>query len=482
MWELIQSNKRKSFFLFIAMGLCLMTLGYFLGGYVMGDPRTGGIYGVIFATAIWLIMASVGYFNGDAIMLAACHAKEVSHDVHPQLYNVVEEMKIAANLKAMPRVYIIPDPTPNAFATGRKPEKSAIAVTAGLLAKLNRDELQGVIAHEMSHIMNRDVLYMTFAGVMLGSIVMISEVFLRGMWYTGAAGSRYRSRSRGGNQGAMAIVAIVFAILAPIVARLLYFAISRKREYLADASAVRLSRYPEGLASALEKISSNRTPLANVNKVTAPMFIVNPLRKRGTASLASNWGSTHPPIKERIAILRKMSQGVNYTHYQKAFMLARGKQDKIIPRSGLSDRDLIPIRQSKIPTDVPAENKIEKRNLGDMLMAVNQYAFLACVCGLKIKIPPDFKKDKITCPRCRRELEVPTSELATMAAAVGTVLKEVDKTKAQKPKLEMGNVYKRKGTGWESFKCSCGKILQLSPSFQGTSIMCNSCRKRTQIT
>ena len=280
MWELIRQNKRKSFLLFIGMGCLLMLLGYIIGAAYA--PPSGGIAGLSIAIMIWVILSLVSYFNGDSIALSVSGAKEITRDVHPQLFNVVEEMKIAAGLPAMPKIYIIDSPAPNAFATGRKPEKCAIAVTAGLLERLNRDELQGVIAHETSHIHNRDILFMTFAGIMLGSIVLISEVYFRGLMFRGVS-SRRRSSSRSGGQAQaiIAIAAIVLAILAPIIAQLLYLAVSRRREYLADASAARLTRYPEGLASALEKISKSTADLPKANKVTAPMYIVNPLKKKG---------------------------------------------------------------------------------------------------------------------------------------------------------------------------------------------------------
>ncbi len=281
MWELIQSNKRKTMALFIVMGIALIILGFLVGSYFF--PGDGGIYGIIFALFIWFILSMISYTAGSSILLSVSSAREVTPDVHPQLFNIVEEMQIAANLPKMPKVYIINEAAPNAFATGIKPESSAITVTAGLLSKLNRDELQGVIAHEMSHIANRDILIMTFAGIMLGSIVLISEVFLRGLWFSGGSSARYRSKSssEGGQaQIVIMVIAIVFAILAPIAAQLLYFAISRRREYLADANGARLTRYPEGLASALEKISSTDLDLKSANKVTAPMFIINPLKEK----------------------------------------------------------------------------------------------------------------------------------------------------------------------------------------------------------
>ena len=190
MWELIESNRRKSLVLFISMGITLLLLGYFLGSSYY--PDGGGFVGIFFAFLIWGILSPISYFSGSKILLAVSGAKEVRKEVHPQLFNIVEEMKISASLPAMPKVYIINEAAPNAFATGIKPENSAIAVTAGMLARLNRDELQGVVAHEVSHIVNRDVMFMTFSGIMLGSIVLISEVFLRSLWF---GGGRYSSKS-----------------------------------------------------------------------------------------------------------------------------------------------------------------------------------------------------------------------------------------------------------------------------------------------
>ncbi|MFC1554766.1 M48 family metallopeptidase [candidate division KSB1 bacterium] len=411
MWELIRLNRRKSMVLFFFMGLALLVLGYFVGFAFF--PEGGGALGLVFAFLIWVILSLISYFNGDSILLAASKAKEVTPDVHPQLYNIVEEMKIASNMPVMPKVYIIPEEAPNAFATGRKPEKCAVAVTAGLLSRLNRNELQGVIAHEVSHIVNRDILFMTFAGILLGSIVLISHIFLRGMFYSSLSGRRYSSnRSSGGGQAQaiVMIVAIVLAILAPIMAQLLYFAISRKREYLADASAVRLTRYPEGLASALEKISNNTKELASANKVTAPMYIANPLKKKGKK--LSNLTSTHPPINERVKILRNISQGANFHNYQDAYSKITNSSSTIIPASGLKDTENISIRKADKEKPDKKSRKKGMRDVGDLMMKMNQYAFLACACGLKLKIPPDFKRKEVACPKCSRKHEVPMAELA----------------------------------------------------------------------
>jgi len=403
MWELIEANRRKSLILFISLGLTLLILGYFFGSAYY--PDGGGFIGIFFALIIWGILSLISYFSGSKILLAVSGAKEVTKEVHPQLFNVVEEMKISAGLPAMPKVYIINEIAPNAFATGIKPENSAVAVTAGLLARLNRDELQGVIAHEVSHIVNRDVLFMTFAGIMLGSIVLISEVFLRSLWFGG--GGRYSSKSsKSSGQGQMIImiVAIVFAILAPILAQLLYFAISRKREYLADASAVRYTRYPEGLASALEKISDNSIELKTANKVTAPMYIVNPLKPKGQK--LSDLTSTHPPISERVRILRSISGGANYIDYQNAFNKIKRGKETLIPSSGLFDQSVIGLKEVATTSALLGLNKQTKRDTGDIMMRVNQYSFINCSCGLKIKIPPDFNKKEFFCPRCGRKHSV----------------------------------------------------------------------------
>ena len=282
----------------ILMAVCLLVLGFIIGMVFFGTE--GGFFGIIIASAIWLILSMISFSAGDQILLTASKAIPITHDVHPQLFNIVEEMSIASGLP-MPKVYIINDPAPNAFATGRNPKTASVAVTAGLLGKLNRDELQGVIAHEMSHILHRDILFITMAGIMLGSIVLLSQIFLRGMFYSSMTGSRRRYSSGGKSGGGQAqlvmlVVAIVAAILAPIMAQLLYFAISRKREYLADAGAARLTRYPEGLACALEKIAGDRSPqIASANKVTSPMYIVNPFKKKKGMKL-SDLSSTHPPV------------------------------------------------------------------------------------------------------------------------------------------------------------------------------------------
>jgi heat shock protein HtpX len=302
--ERIAVNRRNSLLLIAAFLAFVAVFGYVIGWAWIGDP-VGAIFGLVLAFVVGTVSGLATYYGGDKVVLAASRAREITHDEAPVLFNVVEEMAIAAGLP-MPKVYIIEDTAPNAFATGRDPEHAAVAVTSGLLEKLNRDELQGVIAHEMSHVGNFDIRYAMLVGVLVGTTVLISDFFLRGLWFGGGG------RGRGGGGGGyaqliMLAIAIVLAILAPLFARLLQLSISRQREYLADASAVRLTRNPKGLADALQKISGDREVLEAANRATAHLYIVNPVKR--FEKRAKGLFSTHPPIEERIQILRSMETG-----------------------------------------------------------------------------------------------------------------------------------------------------------------------------
>lgn len=478
MWELIKSNQRKSAVLFIGLAVCLLLLGYLIGVYFFYPD--GGAIGVLIASAIWIVMAIIGSAGADSIFLSLSGAKEITHDIHPQLFNIAEEMKIAAGLPKVPRLYIINDTAPNAFATGMSLDRCSIAVTTGLLSRLNRDELQGVIAHETSHILNRDMKYMTQAGIILGGITILSEIFLRGMRFSSGSSRRYSSGRSSGGQGQIIIIiiAIAFAILAPIMARLLYFAISRKREYLADASGARLTRYPEGLASALEKISMSYEDLQSANKAMAPMYIVNPFKQRGQA--VSNLSSTHPPIDERINILRSMmhgSFGANFIDYQKAYQTVKGINENIIPKSGLSDTASITIREASVDSVEPIKKARENfRNIGDLTRAINGFVFVNCSCGVKFKVPPDFEKSKIICPRCAQEVEIPKEDIAALSM--------LNQGALEYPKFQESNTqtitrepqtYIRKTAGWETVRCNCGHLMNISPLFRGTNMQCPKC-------
>jgi heat shock protein HtpX len=301
--ERIAVNRRNSLFLISGFLAFVAVFGYVIGWAWIGDP-VGAIFGLVLAFVVGIISGLATYYGGDRMVLAASRAREITHDDAPVLFNVVEEMALAAGMP-MPKVYIIEDSAPNAFATGRDPEHASIAVTSGLLEKLDRDELQGVIAHEMSHVGNFDIRYAMLVGVLVGTTVLISDFFLRGLWFTG--GGRGRGEGGGYIQLLMIVIAIVLAILAPIFARLLQLSISRQREYLADATAVQLTRNPKGLADALQEISGDREVLEAANRATAHLYIVNPIKRFEKRS--KGLFSTHPPIEERIKILRQMETG-----------------------------------------------------------------------------------------------------------------------------------------------------------------------------
>ena len=305
--ERIARNRRNSLLL-IAVFLAFITLfGYVIGFALLGDP-TRALFGLTLALVVGVIAGLISYFAGDKMVLAASRAREITHDDAPVLFNVVEEMSIASG-GPMPKVYIVDDSAPNAFATGRNPEHATVAVTSGLLEKLDRDELQGVIAHEMSHVANFDIRYSMLVGILVGTTVLISDFFLRGLWFGGGGRGGGRRGGDGGGQAQiiMLLVAIVLAILAPLFARLLQLSISRQREFLADATAVSLTRNPKGLADALQKISGDREVLEVANRATAHLYIVNPIKRFEKRS--KGLFSTHPPIEERIMILRALESG-----------------------------------------------------------------------------------------------------------------------------------------------------------------------------
>jgi heat shock protein HtpX len=295
MYSQIAENKRNSWLLVILVTTVLVLLGYLIGEY-WGSRYGGIVIAVVFA----VVSALIAYYGGAGMILGLSRARRIEKRDNPQLFNVVEELTIAAGVP-MPAIYIIDDSAPNAFATGRDPAHASVAITTGLLEKLSRDELQGVMAHELSHVQNRDILFAMMVGVMVGSIVMISDFFLRSVFWGGG-----RRRRSGGDKGSgpLILVALALAILAPIFAKLLQLAVSRQREYLADASAAKLTRYPEGLARALEKIAGDREVLEVANRATQHLYIVNPIKP--FEKRAKGLFSTHPPIEERVARLRAM--------------------------------------------------------------------------------------------------------------------------------------------------------------------------------
>lgn len=293
-----EKNIRKTWILMASFFVIIIAIGWVFT-QVYGNPLI-----LYFFIAFALLMNFISYWYSDKIVLAISRAKPLEKKDNPELYRIVENLCITAGLK-MPKIYLIQDPAPNAFATGRNQENAAIAVTSGLLQKLDRTELEGVISHELSHIGNRDILISTIVVILVGFIVLLSDFFLRFIFWGGTGRSGQRENSR--IQALLILVGIVLAILAPIAATLIQLAISRKREFLADASGALLTRYPEGLASALEKISQYPLSMKNINRATAHLYISDPVKKKKTAL---NWfvklWMTHPPIEERIKVLREM--------------------------------------------------------------------------------------------------------------------------------------------------------------------------------
>ena len=292
------SNIRKTWLLFTIFLVIVIGIG-FAFSQIYGNSSI-----LYFAVIFSVSMNIIAYWFSDKIVLKMANAKPIEKKDNPELYNIIENLSIIAGLP-MPKVYIINESAPNAFATGRNPEHSVVAVTKGLLQKLNRTELEGVIAHEISHIGNRDMLLSTMVVVLVGFISILSDMFLRSMFFSG------RRDNRGGGrqiQEILMIVGIVLSILAPIAAVLMQLAISRKREFLADASGTLLTRYPEGLANALEKIAGDPTPLSVAKNITAHLWVDDPFTHGIGDGKKVNWlhklFMTHPPVGERIAALK----------------------------------------------------------------------------------------------------------------------------------------------------------------------------------
>lgn len=494
MWEVIASNRRRSIALVIVMGVMLVIIGYTAGELMFwgiahhhphryryasqydypsdatasSDAGTGGMIGVGLALVILTGMMIAYFTSAESILMHGTSARELKREDSPQLFNIVDEMRLASGLEFMPKIYLIDDPAPNAFAIGRKPDTSAICVTSGLVYRLNRDELQGVIGHEIGHLKNRDVQFMTLAAVMLGTIVILSVIVRQYFWYGGRL--RTRSSSRDGDGGAQIIILVVgllFAILGPIMAQILYFACSRKREYLADACSAQFTRYPEGLASALEKIAAAHESLAFANDATAPMFIVNPLT--AATGEADSIFSSHPPTKERIRVLRAMT-GSSYADYEAAWRRAKG--GSLIGSQTLKSA---PQQSIRAPSD---EGSIQtRRDTHDVVRRYHGYMRLHCNCGLDISVPEGYEQDTIRCIRCGSVLTIPAAAPAPPSPPMGTAIPPVIPGIAPPVLAATGALqfHRTNPNSWESFRCACGRTIQLSPAFDAPHITCTAC-------
>ncbi len=303
-YEAAAANKRKSFLVVLFFAGFIALAAYFITSavsYYWGYEAGGlGIFGI--ALIISGISTFIGYYFSDKIILTISGARPADRNRDFLFYTVAENLALAAGLPK-PKLYVIEDSAPNAFATGRNPENAVICVTTGLLQKLNRTELEGVIAHELSHIKNYDILLMSIVSVLVGSISLLADLFLRGAFQT-----RGDKSERGGIQSLIIVLGILFALISPLIAQLIRLAISRRREFLADASSVGITKQPSGLISALEKIASDHEPLEVANKATAHLYIVNPFKEKehGAVDWFASLFNTHPPIEERIKALKMM--------------------------------------------------------------------------------------------------------------------------------------------------------------------------------
>lgn len=294
----IKANKTKTWLIVVFFILFITTIVFIYGKASGYGLSYAGIGLVISGT-----MGLISYYYSDRIILGMSNAKQVAKKNNPELFRIVENLCIGAGIP-MPKIYVIEDTAINAFATGRDPKHSVICVTTGILERLDKVELEGVIAHELSHVQNYDIRLMSIVVILVGLVALLADFFMRSLWYGG--GRRERS-DRGNNaQAIFMLIGIALAILSPLIATLIQLAVSRKREFLADASGALLTRYPEGLASALEKIAADKEPLEAANNATAHLYIANPFKGKISGSWFANLFNTHPPIEERIKILRSM--------------------------------------------------------------------------------------------------------------------------------------------------------------------------------
>jgi heat shock protein HtpX len=301
MYQLIASNKRRSIALIAGFVLVLSLVGAAFG-LIVGNGLAGTLIALVVSGAI----AFASYWKADSVALAVSRARPADPAQYQRLYNLVEGLTIASGLP-MPRLYIIDDPAPNAFATGRNPRHAALAVTSGLLEKMNRVELEGVLAHELSHVKNYDILVSTLAVTLVGAVALLADIGVRMMWWNG--GRVRRSGDREDSNNPLAFVALIFLVLAPLLGRVMQAAVSRRREALADASAVQMTRYPPGLISALEKLREDTTVTHSASKATAHLWIEQPMSgvgDEGRFGALNRLFDTHPPLEERIAALRDL--------------------------------------------------------------------------------------------------------------------------------------------------------------------------------
>ena len=369
------------------MALCFGLMAYCLA-------ETLKIYNI---SPIWVYIVVYGYFfvtliiashDSKNVFLKLSNARFALRAYYPKLFNIVQEMSIASGLSTMPEIYIIDEDSPNAFACGKDPQTASVVVTKGLLARLNRDELQAVVAHEISHIVNRDILYLLYTSCLLGCMVFISDFVIKFL--------RSCSNRRSFNGGAIYIIPFVLISLVLVaLSKIFYFCLSKKREYLADACAVQYTRNPMALANALKKIDEEQTYFVNTNPITSAMFIVSPL---------NNKEKTHPPIEKRIQILLRLSS-CNIAAYNNSYQKVLGKKSSIVSKKIIdkpSYSKVIPIVATTLANQTVQDKIANHREAYDTMLKMENYIFLKCDCDTKLKVPKELKGQNIPCPHCKK--------------------------------------------------------------------------------
>ena len=473
MWEIIRKNKRTALLFFFIIGFCSISLGFIIfallgmfmspfitiyqGQSIIATIIKSGLFGAAIVVCFWGIGIIISYYNGNSYILEKIGAKEITHEMHPKLINIVEEMVISSNLSITPKIYAVSSLIPNAFSMGIRLEESSIIITTGLLKELNRNELQGVIAHEMSHIINHDLLYTNFAQILLDT------TFSLGSKKPKLPNNKYPNSSSG--EGF--IIYILLYVVGKI-AHYSYYKFLREREFLADATAARLTRYPNGLASALEKINDNMKKLSNnkiygfANPMIAPLYILNPLQ---------SGRKTHPQVAQRTAILHSMSTGADYTAYHKAYKKVIGK-DNLIPQAVLDKNETITIKEP--------ESNTSDSLLDENKSSQEESKFILCDCSIKIKITPEFKQEEVVCPHCGSKHNI--SAAKDSLAAVSLFKKSPFKDEIITAKSLNGrSSYINKPQQWELLSCDCGNLIQISPNLISRFIECNNCGKRIKV-
>lgn len=518
MIELITENKKKLKFILLISGIIMACCGYF-AGLIISVSNQGGLMLLMLALLLWGIWVLGSWRYGKSLILRCSKAKQAPFEEYRKYYKLVKDVAITSGLFVKPQVYIIEDSSPNVFSVGLTNEDSVLVFTTGLLRILDDDQLKGVVGHEIAHILHKDTQLMTFAAVFLGGPLMILDFLRR---------KSLRSKRVNGSEDANVdnsykketgfIIKLAICVISPVVLRMICYCISDRREYIADAKSVRVLGTPEPLEYALELIS--KTPFKlHANRVTAPMYLVNPMDMGGYVSRLSD---TYVPVAERVRILRCMTNGSDYVDYQNAYSFLRGDDKNIIPKSILDKCKKVSNKSTYFNKMEESLAKKDKRSEELYKSKVKDreanVVTLYCDCGHWFKMRGNFQEKDALCPRCGKVVHDPVVEIAPLKDEINVMdesieipqtCNEVDKNKIIPSFEQMQNAsledikemywkylqevavtqeislvdytYKRKSKGWEVFKCPCGKPIQLSPSFMNAQVTCNSCRRKIVI-